>query len=310
MNKLKRLIVKYFVFCTVGISIAESAMDSTFFDVLLPKWVDNKLLFAILTVSYFPVLFFIFFWGAYIFYGLTKKAIEAESKRQVQEQNLLYSCIAHDLKTPMTSVQGFARALKDGKIKPEEQAEILNIIYKKSHHMNELVETLFMYSKLGTENYKLNRQKTNLCVLVRDLVAMHYSEFEERDMELHIEIPEKSVSCQLDEKEFRRAVNNLIVNAYKHNPKGTVVMIKVQEEKESVFVTVADSGEQIPKELAETMFKPFVCGDDSRTSGKGNGLGLAISAAIVEKHGGKLYLKNSKDGYTKGFVIQMSVRKN
>ena len=109
MNKLKRLIVKYFVFCTVGISIAESAVDSTFFDVLLPKWVDNKLLFAILTVSYYPILFFIFFWGAYILYGLTKKAIEAESNRQVQEQNLLYSCIAHDLKTPMTSGQGFAR---------------------------------------------------------------------------------------------------------------------------------------------------------------------------------------------------------
>ena len=292
MNKLKRLIVKYFVFCTVGISIAESAMDSTFFDVLLPKWVDNKLLFAILTVSYFPVLFFIFFWGAYIFYGLTKKAIEAESKRQVQEQNLLYSCIAHDLKTPMTSVQGFARALKDGKIKPEEQEEILDIIYKKSRHMNELIETLFMYSKLGTENYLLNLKHTNLCSLVRDLAAVHYSEFEDRNMELYIEIPEEPIFCQLDEKEFQRVVNNLIVNAYKHNPKGTAIMIKVHAENGNAFVTVADNGEAIAKELAETMFKPFVCGNASRTSGNGSGLGLAISAAIVKKHGGKLYMCN------------------
>ena len=312
MNKLKRLIVKYFIFCCLGVSVSESVVDSTFCDMLLPylemKFPESKWLAFLTVIMQFLLLILLFFAGAYIFYRLVKKAIEAESKRQVQEQNLLYSCIAHDLKTPMTSVQGFSSALKDGKIKPEEQSEILDIIYKKSHHMNELIETLFMYSKLGTENYTLNRQHTNLCVLVRDLAAIHYSEFEDRNLELQIEIPEEPVVCQIDEKEFSRAVNNLIVNAYKHNPKGTSVMIKVQAEKESVFVTVADSGEKIPKELAETMFKPFVCGDDSRTSGNGNGLGLAISIAIVEKHGGKLYLKNNIDGYTKGFMIQMSVR--
>ena len=312
MNKLKRLIVKYFVFCCLGVSVAESAVDSTFCDILLPfleiKFPESKVLALLTVIIQFLLLFLLFFAGAYIFYRLVKKAIEAESKRQIQEQNLLYSCIAHDLKTPMTSVQGFASALRDGKIKPEEQEEIFDIIYKKSHHMNELIETLFMYSKLGTENYTLNRQYTNLCVLVRDLVAVHYSEFEDRDMELLIGIPEEPVVCQIDEKEFRRAVNNLIVNAYKHNPKKTGVMIKIQAEKESVFVTVADSGKDISEEFAETMFKPFVCGDDSRTSGNGNGLGLAISAAIVEKHGGKLYLKNNIDGYTKGFVIQMPMR--
>lgn len=305
MNKLKGLIVKYFVFCTFGVSVAEAAIDGIFDGILFPQYTDNELMEAILSVFYIPSGFLIYFLGAYIFYILTKKAIEAESKRQVQEQNLLYSCIAHDLKTPMTSVQGFASALRDGKIKQEEQAEILDIIYKKSRHMNELIETLFMYSKLGTENYTLNRQQTNLCVLVRDLVAMHYSEFEDRDMELQIEIPEEPIFSQLDEKEFRRALNNLIVNAYKHNPKGTGVCIKVHSEGNKAFVTVADNGEQIPKELAETMFKPFVCGNDSRTSGNGNGLGLAISSAIVEKHGGKLDMKNSVCGYTKGFVIQI-----
>lgn len=309
MNKLKKLIVKYFVLCAFGISVAESVVDSSFCDILLPflaiKFPESKVLALLTVIIQFFLLFLLFFTGAYIFYRLVKKAIEAESKRQIQEQNLLYSCIAHDLKTPMTSVQGFASALRDGKIKPDEQEEILDIIYKKSRHMNELIETLFMYSKLGTENYLLNLKHTNLCSLVRDLAAVHYSEFEDRNMELYIEIPEEPIFCQLDEKEFQRVVNNLIVNAYKHNPKGTDVMIKVHAENGNAFVTVADNGEEIAEELAETMFKPFVCGNTSRTSGNGSGLGLAISAAIVKKHGGKLYMRNDIGNYIKGFVVQL-----
>lgn len=308
MKKLRVLIVKYFVFCSFGISVALSAADSLFMDILGPRYMDKEAIFKILIVVDLCISFGLFFLGAYIFYGLSKKAIEGESKRQVQEQNLLYSCIAHDLKTPITSVQGFAAALRDGKIKEEEQGEILDIIYRKSHHMNELIETLFMYAKLGTENYSLNRKQTNLCTLVRDLAAMHYSEFEDKNIELHIEIPEEGICCQLDEKEFKRAVNNLIVNAYKHNAKGTTVLIHVRKENETAYVTIADTGEKIPDELAEKMFQPFVCGNASRTSGNGNGLGLAISVAIVEKHGGKLYMKNSDGEYMKGFVIEIGMK--
>lgn len=307
MNKLKTLIVNYFVFCSVGISIALSVVDSTFEDFLFPQYIDNEVVFKMLIAADILISVLLFFLGAYIFYRLIKKAIEAESKRQVKEQNLLYSCIAHDLKTPMTSVQGFALALRDGKIKPEEQAEILDIIYKKSRHMNELIETLSEYSKLGTENYELHLNQINLCSLVRDLAAIHYSEFEDKNMELDIEIPDEPIFCQLDEKEFRRAVNNLIVNACKHNAEGISVLIKVQTENGTAFVTIADNGEEIPQELAETMFKPFVCGNASRTSGNGSGLGLAISSAIIEKHGGELYLENRVREYTKGFVIRMQV---
>lgn len=288
MNKLKKRIVKYFVCCAFGISVAESMIDSTFTDLILPAYADNETVVKLLVPLHLSICIFMFFLGAYIFYGLTKRAMEAESKRQVQEQNLLYSCIAHDLKTPMTSVLGFASALKDGKIQPDEQEEILDIIYRKSRHMNDLIETLSAYARLGTESYVLEPRPVDLCILVRDLVAMHYSEFEDRHMELQIEIPDESIVCQLDEKEFRRAVNNLIVNAYKHNPEGTGVLIKVQEEKGKAMVTVADQGEKIPQELAQSMFKPFVCGDISRASGNGSGLGLAIARSIVRTHGGEL----------------------
>ncbi len=309
MKELKKAIVKYFVCCAFGISVAESVVDSIFEDILFPivlnKYGDEEYIVLFVTVMYLLSIFLLFFLGAYVFYRFCKKAMEEESKRQIKEQNLMYSCIAHDLKTPMTSVCGFASALRDGKVKPEEQGEILDIIYKKSHHMNELIQTLFMYSKLGTEEYRLHLKNANLCSLVRDVVAVNFSEFEDRNIELMIEIPEESICYPIDEKEFRRALNNLIVNAYKHNLKGTKVLVKVHSKNGNVFVTVADNGEEISKEFAEAIFKPFICGNISRTSGNGSGLGLAISAAIVEKHGGILYMDDSVNKYTKAFVIRL-----
>ena len=313
MKKLKISILKYFALCSFGISIVQGLIDIPFEGLIMPKLIKRGMntadgvIVAIVSVVWIFIHLFVFFMGAYIFYRFIKKATEAESKSQVQEQNLLYSCIAHDLKTPITSEQGFASALKDGKIKPEEQAEILDIIYRKSHHMNELIDTLSAYSKLGTESYQLDVKSANICTLVRDLVAINYLELEGKNMEVDIEISDEPIFCQLDEREFRRAVNNLIVNACKHNAEGTNVLIKVHKKNGKAFVTVADNGRTIPSELIETMFQPFVCGNASRTSGNGSGLGLAISAAIVEKHGGKLYVENEVSGYTKGFVIQMRV---
>ena len=100
-------------------------------------------------------------------------------------------------------------------------------------------------------------------------------------------------------------MNNLIINAYRHNSRGTVVLIKVHVVAGTVFVTIADNGNEISKELMEKIFKPFICGNASRTSGSGSGLGLAIAARIVEKHDAKLYVENGISGYTKGFVIQL-----
>ena len=274
-------------------------------DILLPRYIHSasacKLLVAISLVG--DLLIFVS-WG-YIFYRLMGKAIKKESMRQLSERNMEYSRICHDLKTPMTSVQGFAAALRDGKIRPEEQKEIFDIIYSKSCYMNELVESMFAYSKLGIDDFKLILTKTDLGALVRGIVAIHYDEFEKRQMELQLDIPEEPMTCMLDEKEMKRSISNLIINAYKHNPDGAKVMIKVYHNQKAAYVVVADSGNPIPKEQESGIFEPFMCGNEARTSGNGNGLGLTISHQIIKKHGGGLYLKKNISGYTKGFVAQI-----
>ena len=311
MDKLKRKIIKYFVLCVFGASITVSALDSTFMDVLVPylessKFVGNsKPFYFFMGVLTLFLTFSVYAVYGFLFWHLTNKAVNAESKRQVNERNLQYSRICHDLKTPMTSVQGFAAALRDGRIKPEEQQEIFNIIYNKSCYMNELVESMFAYSKLDTEEFQLICQKTDLGCLVRGIVALHYDEFEKRGMDLQLDIPEKPTICSLDEKEMKRSISNLIINAYKHNPNGTKVMKQVYCHEKDCYVVVADNGKQIPVEQEQAIFEPFMCGDEARTSGRGNGLGLTISRIIVKKHGGDLYICKNISGYTKGFVVQI-----
>ena len=303
MNKVKKKVVIYFILCLVGCLVAEgiilSIMDAFLMSFSSPS--DDMLLIVIggfLILSLMNVV-----GGAYLFYRLTSKTWQKESLRQINERNMLYPCIAHDLKTPMTSVQGFATALKDGKVKPEEQAEIYEIIYNKSCYMNELLDTMFAFSKLNTDDYKLSLREVDLCALVRELVAFHYDEYEKMDMDLDIDIPEEAIICNVDEKEMKRAISNLLVNAYKHNEKGAHILVRVSAQGDMVRIIVADNGDVINKKVATTIFEPFAKGDEARSGGRGTGLGLAISNLVVEKHGGKLYIDDCIEGYTKGFVI-------
>ncbi len=305
MDKVKKKVVLYFILCLIGCFVAEgillSIMEALIMLLSSPR--DNTTLIVIggfLILSLMNIV-----GGAYLFYRLTSKTWQKESQRQINERNMLYSCIAHDLKTPMTSVQGFATALKEGKVKPEEQAEIYDIIYNKSCYMNELLDTMFTFSKLNTDDYKLSFRELDVCALVREIVALHYDEFESRNMNLDIDIPEDSIVCNIDEKEMKRAVSNLLVNAYKHNEEGADILVRVSTQDDEVKIFVADNGETIDKEVANAIFEPFAKGDAARSGGNGTGLGLAISNLVVQKHGGRLYVEDNLDSFTKGFVIDM-----
>lgn len=305
MNKVKKKVVLYFILCLIGCFVVEgiclSIMEALMMSLSSPS--DNTVL---IVISGFLILSLMnIVGGAYLFYRLTSKAWQKESQRQINERNVLYSCIAHDLKTPMTSVQGFATALKEGKVKPEEQAEVYEIIYNKSCYMNELLDTMFAFSKLNTDDYKLSLREVDLCAFVRELVAFHYDEYEKMGMDLDIDIPEEAIICNVDEKEMKRAISNLLVNAYKHNEKGAHILVRVFAQGDLVKIVVADNGEAIGKEIANTIFEPFSKGDEARSGGKGTGLGLAISRMVVQKHGGRLYIEDNMGGFTKGFVMDM-----
>ena len=304
MAKLRIKVVIWFCVITVINGICDSVFDAVG-DMLLTYINDNQDLAVPVLIGMLLVRFLAFILSAIIFYQLIHKEIRKESERQIRENNLIYASVAHDLKTPITSIGGFAKALEDNKIPEEEKNEIYGIIGRKSDSMNGLVDELFEYSQLGTEEYKMKFEKTDVCSLVREIVADNYGSLEEHDIEVDIDIPDDSLFVIADRRDLRRALANLVVNTYKHNPAGIKMKVSVTSDGNQCVITVADTGDEIPG--GSDIFEPFVTENTSRTPGRGTGLGLAITKRVIDKHGGTIALKNDISGYTKGFVVKLKI---
>lgn len=234
------------------------------------------------------------------------KELLDEEKRQQEDfdkrRNLLLSDIAHDIKTPITTVCGYARALTDGVVEEEEKKEeYLQAIYAKSMRIDELITLLFEYVKLNSSGFTLHREPSDLGELLREDVALLYPDFEEKGIELLVDIPEQSFPFRMDKVQMSRAVNNVLTNAVKYNRRGTKVAVSLDMQYQ---IRIADTGEPIGDALAGHIFDPFSRGDAARRSTGGNGLGLSIASQIVRMHGGELILERQcPDGYAKAFRI-------
>ena len=311
-NKLfstKNKIFLSFILCSLIVVILEKNLEGIFYEFVYPKYFDREEDYAtgMPGTVYMLLSILIMVIAAVVLYKLTAGILRKESEKRLKEQNLMYAAIAHDLKTPMTSVQGFAKALSEGKVSEAEQKEIYDIIYAKSCTMNDMINTIFEYSKLGTEEYKPIPESFNICSVVRDIAAENYTDFEEHDIELDIDIPDEEITVNADKKELSRAITNLVVNVYKHNPDGIKAKISVEKAEnrsdKNVLIKILDTGAEIPQDM--DIFEPFVTENTSRMSGGGTGLGLAITKRIIERNGGKIYLSSREEGYTKGFIIEI-----
>lgn len=273
-------------------------------------------LFLILYIILLPYII-----GAVVFARITVrefKQIQREREEAAREfdrrRNLMLSDIAHDLRTPMTTVAGYAKALSDGMVTDtDRRQEYLDAIQNKSVRMNDLINLLFEYVKLDSDGFALERVPLDLCELLRENAALIYSDTESAGMSLDVEIPEESIEVSADAIQFSRVVTNLLTNAIRHNAEGTKIGLLVFRDLDRVFVLVADSGEPISDEMVEKLFEPFARGDDSRRSGGGSGLGLSIAKKVVEMHEWELKLVQQPqiryyvgaEQYTKAFVIKI-----
>ena len=247
-------------------------------------------------------------------FRLIQQEWEAQQKEFDRKRNLMLSDIAHDLRTPMTTVSGYANALADGMVQdPQKQAAYLSAIQRKSHRMNDLINLLFEYVKLDSEGFSLDRKPHDLCEIARENAALIYSDVEDAGMTLDVEIPDEPIMVSVDEVQISRVVTNLLTNAMRHNDKGIHIMLCLFRQEGVIHLMVADSGSVIPKDFEEHLFEPFARGDASRKSSGGSGLGLSIAKKVVEMHGWRMKLVQQPQiqhypfvaKYAKAFLIQI-----
>ena len=170
---------------------------------------------------------------------------EEEQKEFDRKRNLMLSDIAHDLRTPMTTVNGYAKALADGMVvEPEKQLEYLQAIQNKSARMNDLIHLLFEYVKLDSEGFSLDRKETDLSELLRENAALIYADFEDAGMEFEIDIPEEVVSVSVDPIQFSRVITNLLNNAIEACEKCSgkkFMKMKLVKEKDNIIISVKNT---------------------------------------------------------------------
>ncbi len=243
-------------------------------------------------------------------------ARENKQKEYEQKRNLMLSDIAHDLRTPITTVSGYARALSDGLVAKEKEKEYLEAIMTKSERMSDLINYLFDYVKTDSASFKLQKEITDICEMTRECVALLYQDFEDGGMEIEVDIPEEPCLVMADRLQLSRCITNLLTNAIRHNEEGCRIGALFQRDEDGASLMIADSGGIIPADVAEHLFEPFVMGDESRNSRGGSGLGLSIAKKIVELHGFDIRLLQQKElaetagntGFEKAFLIRIPDR--
>lgn len=242
------------------------------------------------------------------FNRMTCKLKDLEEKRITMESERmrLFSHIAHDLKTPMTTITGYAGALASGMVEePAKQREYHLAIKAKSDQMNALVDQLLSYSKLGAPQYQMKLISADIAELLRVACASLFGEIESKQMEFNLRLPEEPVLFKMDSLEMSRAIGNLLTNAIRHNPAGSLLSVSLTEEAEYIIIQIADSGAIIPEAIAGNLFEPFISGSVSRSSGSGTGLGLAIVKKVAEQHSGEVFVSDAIAPYTKMFVLRL-----
>ena len=232
------------------------------------------------------------------FNSMVEELENAKKIREMTEQKnqQLYAGIAHDLKTPMTMVLGYAKLLEqNNNVSDEDRNRYIRTIIEQTEHTNALLDSLLAYTKLENQSYQLKKKKQDIVECLRECVANYYPMLEEAEIQLELLLPEKEIICNFDNVEMKRVFTNLLANMVKHNPKNTSCVIRLEEVqdkkngKKSIEIIVADDGPKISKDLQTTLFDSFVVGDESRNTKNGSGLGLAISKRIIERHNGSLY---------------------
>lgn len=200
--------------------------------------------------------------------------------------------LSHDLKNPMSIIQGYTELLLG---KPElsegERSAYLQIINQNGRRANRLLTELFELSQLDSPDFSMKPVKTDLCEYLRQFCAGLVPQLEHAGFLYEFEIPEERVFALLDADRFARIMQNLSDNVLRYQPSGTSVSLRLTVRDNQAVVDFHDDGKKISAQLAEGIFKPFIRGGDSRNSKTGgSGLGLSIGKKIAQAHGGDLSL--------------------
>lgn len=203
----------------------------------------------------------------------------------------LITNVAHDLRTPLTSMIGYLQLLwEKTDLDEKTKRKYLKIAYDKSLRLNSLLDDLFNYASFSSGHVTLQKNRINISELVAQLADEFYPVFEKHQLSLKMDISNPVIYVDGDGNLLARVFDNLISNAIKYNQGGDVITIQITDDLKSVTIKVINDGPEIDREELDHLFEKFYRTDKSRQSKNGGtGLGLAIAKSIIEMHEGEIF---------------------
>jgi signal transduction histidine kinase len=226
-----------------------------------------------------------------------KKFIENDRKGEYTKNQLITS-VAHDLRTPLTSIIGYLDLVSAGSKVPQETKEqYIKVAYNKSKRLEKLIEDLFAYTKFSSGEVVMDCIEIDIIKFMTQLVDEFYPSFQESGLEYEFVCDVDSSIVVADGNLLARAFANLIENAIKYGKDGKSVRIELKENKESIRVLIINYGKLIPENELDNIFDRFYRLESSRSSETGGtGLGLAIAKNIVLMHEGTIEVRSDFNG--------------
>jgi signal transduction histidine kinase len=248
------------------------------------------------------------------FNDMAKKLSEGEKLKAVYEENRksLIANISHDLKTPITSIQGYIETMADREDIPQETINKYHqIIYSNAAYMNKLIDDLFLFSKLDMQKLELQLENISIRAFMNDLMEEFKFELEDRQIQFdYIDEMSRELKVNIDRKRIQQIFSNIIGNAVKYGFQGkTIIRVKLYEKDELLYIDVFNNGPEIPEDKLPYIFDRFYRVDYARTKNlMSTGLGLAIAKELAEAHGGKITADNIENEGT-CFTIKLPIDK-
>lgn len=214
--------------------------------------------------------------------------------------------ITHDMKTPLSPIKGYAELLADGKLADiDEIQEFGTIILKNVNHTEKLINDLKLTYQLESGAFPYHPQEVSIVHSLREWVIDEINDPQFAENDIEFDCSNSEISAQIDEDLFRRAVQNIIINAFVHNPPKTKVTVYVSDESDKrITISIRDNGSGMDEEELSKLFSRYYRGTSTEQKAEGSGLGLAIAKQIIILHGGDIAV-TSEPGAGTEFVISI-----
>lgn len=218
----------------------------------------------------------------------------ARENEQKKDELIVY--LAHDIKTPLTSMIGYLSILDEIDDMPKKQRQkYTSIALEKSYRLEELINELFDIARFNSEKIVLEKEELNLNLMIEQIIDDFYPILKELNKKIYFNA-EENIKLFADPNKLSRVFGNLVKNAINYSQDESDIKINLKKNKNKVLVEVINKGKQIPKEKLDKVFEKFYRADSSRTTKTGgSGLGLAIAKDIVELHNGEITARSSEE---------------